>query len=80
MKNLFKIELDICLEEGEELKAIAEMLNTYEVSISHIDPEGPGGGHPCITFIGTEENILKLGMEITGEDEECINDWMESNN
>jgi hypothetical protein len=66
----FLIELDVCLNEGEELRELSELMEEYDVEVYDINPEGPAGGHPCITFQGPEENLLKLGAYLLDDDDE----------
>ena len=70
MQDLFLIDLDICLNPGSELEELSKVIEDYNVEIFAIDPHGPGGGHPCITFQGIEEDILKLGAYLLDDDDE----------
>jgi hypothetical protein len=42
------------------LNFLQEICEVFQVQIVHLIPVGPGGGWPCITVRGTEENIKKL--------------------
>ena len=70
MQDLFLIDLDVAFNDGEELSGLAEIMKKYNVEVYDIDPNGPGGGHPCITFQGIEEDIINLGAYLLDDDDE----------
>ena len=76
MQDLFLIDLDVAFNDGEELSGLAEIMEKYNVEVYDIDPSGPGGGHPCITFKGIEEDIIKLGAYLLDDDEDFIRSQM----
>jgi len=69
MQDLFLIDLDVCFD-GDELNGLSSIIREYNVEVYDIIPEGPGGGNPCITFQGIEEDIIKLGAYLLSDDDE----------
>lgn len=70
MQDLFLIDLDVAFNDGEELSGLAEIMKKYNVEVYDIDPTLNGNGHPCITFKGIEEDIIKLGAYLLDDNDE----------
>jgi len=75
----YKLQLDIHFEPGQELQALADMINSHNVQITKITPWGPAGGNPCIEFTGPKANLTKLAIEhFDSESNQSELTWIES--
>jgi len=61
------LTLDVAHEESETVEAaIADLTRGTDVTATVIDPAGPAGGWPVVTFTGTRDGLVRLAVRYEG--------------
>lgn len=76
-----RLELDVAIASGQELldfleKATVQHHLTYGINTL----KGPGGGWPCIEFIGKRSNLKAFYLGLYGGDEEDFEEFLKLDN
>jgi hypothetical protein len=56
--HTYALSLDYYFEAP--LHELADIVAKHRVHVTHIDPCGPAGGNPCVTFAGSRDNLRNL--------------------
>lgn len=55
------VEIDLVEIVGEDpWKTAEDYGKTFNLSVSEVTPNGPGGGNPLVRFVGTTDNIYRM--------------------